>query len=108
MQYIEEITAGIVAVATVIATVLAAVSKIKKGVDSLVVDEPSTNLNQSEKEEIVKDLTEMKLAMERIKSDMNAKIQVHGVQIDHLEKDVAVLFEKTDKLTDILIEHFSK
>lgn len=108
MYYIEEITAGIIAVATVIATTLAAASKIKKGVDSFVVDDPSTNLNQSEKEEIVKDLTEMKLAMERIKSDMNAKIQVHGVQIDHLEKDVTVLFEKTDKLTDILIEHFSK
>ena len=108
MQYIEEITAGLVAVTTVIVTILATAKKIKSGVDDLVGDDAQNDFNTAEREEIVKDLTEMRLAMERIKLDLGGSIKVQGVQIEHLEKDVEVLFEKTDKLTDILIEHFSK
>lgn len=108
MQYIEEITAGLAAFATVVATVLTIAKRIKTGVDDLVGEEGAPCLNSKEKEGILKELTEMKLAVERIKADMDSRCKVHGIQIDHLEKDVSVLFEKTDKLTDILIEHFSR
>jgi hypothetical protein len=112
MQYIEEITAGIVALATIITTSLAVAYRIKKGVDAIIDDDAETKkpemFTDKERQDIANQLTEIKQAMDRIRSDMDAKEKVMDIQISYLKKDVDVLFEKTDKLTDILIEHFSK
>lgn len=97
MQYIEEIAGSLAAIATVIAAFLAAAKKIKSAASKVETDDATTD--------IVQELSELKVVIARMQADMSGKIPV---QIENLQKDVHILFEKTDKLTDILIDHFSK
>jgi len=103
MQSIEEITAAVAAVLTTLAAVIAAAVRIKRGVETAITPEDVT-VDKA----IAVELAEIKTVITQLRADMEMKCAVSEIQMHHLEKDVATLFEKTDKLTDILIDHFSR
>lgn len=98
MQTIEEVTAIAVTVITAVGTVLAALAKIKR-------DAPEIVLEEETKGDIAQELTDIKVALAVLRSEIDGKL---GVKISYMETDIKTLFDKTDKLTDILIDQFSK
>lgn len=94
---IEEIMKFGAAAATLLGTAIAAVIRSKKD------KEPQEE--EVDFAALTKEMKELQLIMHNLKSDVHGK---HALQLNHIEEDVSRLFDKTDKLTDILIDYFSK
>lgn len=94
---IEEITKIGVAIATILGTAIAAIIRSNKK-----SDEPDAEVDT---EQLSKELQEVQKLLNSLHAEVHGK---HLTQLTHIEEDVSRLFDKTDKLTDILIDYFSK
>lgn len=94
---IEEITKIGVAVATVLGTAIAAIIRSKKKEEQSEIEIDTSQLS--------KELQEVQIILNNLHAEVHGK---KATQIGYIEEDVKRLFDKTDKLTDILIDYFSK
>jgi len=94
---IEEIMKFGGAAATLLGTAIAAIIRSKKAKED--------QDDEVDVASLAKEMKELQLILHNLKSDVHGK---HTLQLDHIEEDVTRLFDKTDKLTDILIAYFSK
>jgi len=95
---IEEITKIGVAAATIIGTAIAAILRAKKFTDTLDIEEVDTT-------KLTTELKELQIILHDLKLEVHGK---HSTQLENIEEDITRLFDKTDKLTDILIDYFQK
>lgn len=95
---IEEITKIGVAAATIIGTAIAAILRAKKFTESIDTEEVDTT-------KLTTELKELQTILHDLKLEVHGK---HTIQLENIEEDITRLFDKTDKLTDILIDYFQK
>lgn len=95
---IEEITKIGVAAATIIGTAIVAILRAKKFTDSIDTEEVDTT-------KLTTELKELQTILHELKLEVHGK---HTTQLENIEEDITRLFDKTDKLTDILIDYFQK